>query len=598
MTKVVHPKNIVLCSDGTGNSGGYGADSNVYKTYKAVDVNTLGQYTFYGQGIGTEKSVNSKNKYWTAVSGAFGFGFRDNVLNLYHFLARTYVPGDAIFLFGFSRGAATVRALTGFINACGLLDTKHKSVQTDDNFDPELFQKKVEEAFDLYRKRDENEPERLIFKKEYAVHHNDHAPDGNLKIKFIGVWDTVSALGFPRNFSKYSKWFFDLVECLIELVPCWAYKFYDYKLNNSIENAYHALSIDDERKSFLPMVWNEYQKVCPYNKPDNKPEKKHFDGHVEQVWFAGVHSNVGGGYPRTGLSDVALQWMLTKATAHGLVFHPDHITAIQNSANIYDKLYDSRDGIGIYYRYGPRDLTALCDGQLKGKIAIHISAYKKIKEKSDTYAPDGIPGEFDVVEYDPADKAFSIVECQVSVANLPDPAKKEWAEQETKMKEIIKKRKMLYCTVVLLTVVILLVSGYFWGHPPESVTELNACEVKHIQIVQSPANEKASDIKTLAANPFYVYEQNASLTSNSNATPDFCKKANNRSLKGFADILRYLTPVYFENFITLVVEAYWWIFFGIMIPILVVLFNWRKKLINDLDKVCRKMCDLLPDRQD
>ena len=97
-------KNIVLCSDGTGNKGGYGEDTNVYKTYKAVDVFNVAQYTFYDQGVGTDKSDTNKNKYRTALAGAFGFGFRDNVLNLYQFLARSYVPGDTIFLFGFSRG--------------------------------------------------------------------------------------------------------------------------------------------------------------------------------------------------------------------------------------------------------------------------------------------------------------------------------------------------------------------------------------------------------------------------------------------------------------------------------------------------------------
>jgi hypothetical protein len=317
---------------------------------------------------------------------------------------------------------------------------------------------------------------------------------------------------------------------------------------------------------------------------------------VEQVWFAGVHSNVGGGYPRTGLSDVALQWMLTKAAAHGLVFHPDHITAIQNSANIYDKLYDSRDGIGIYYRYGPRDLRALCDSptgesKLKGEIAIHISAYKKIKEKSDAYAPDGIPGEFDVVECDPADKAISIKELQVNVKN------QEWKEHKAKMKDVINKRTCLHRIFVESTMIILLVSGWFWFSPPESVTELNACEVKHIQIVQHQANEKAFDIKTLAANPICVYEQNTCLIPDSDTAPDFCKKTN-WFLKLAADIMQFLTPVYFENFITYVVEVHWWILLGMVSTLLYLWLFWRKKLINDLDEVCRKMCDLLPGKDD
>ena len=151
-------KNIVLCSDGTGNKGGYGADSNVYKTYKAVDINNPGvdQYTFYDQGVGTDKSDTSKNKYRTALSGAFGFGFRDNVLHLYHFLARSYNPGDAIFLFGFSRGAATVRAFAGFINACGLIDISKHPVKPNGDFDSDRCERLVSHAFDCYKSKDKN----------------------------------------------------------------------------------------------------------------------------------------------------------------------------------------------------------------------------------------------------------------------------------------------------------------------------------------------------------------------------------------------------------------------------------------------------------
>ena len=561
-------KNIVLCSDGTGNKGGYGADSNVYKTYKAVDINTPGvdQYTFYDQGVGTDKSDTSKNKYRTALSGAFGFGFGDNVLHLYHFLARSYDTGDAIFLFGFSRGAATVRAFAGFINACGLVDRHHPSVQTNGTFDGDKFQNLVSRAFDCYKSKDKNIQQN--FKNQYAIKDDTYAPNGDLKIKFVGVWDTVSALGFPKDFSVLLEYFFAALDKITDRIPRWAHNFYDYELNNSIENAYHALSIDDERTTFHPLVWDE----------------KNFTGNVEQVWFAGVHSNVGGGYPRTGLSDVALQWMLTKAQAHGLVFHRDDITAIQDSANVYDKLYDSRDGVAIYYRYGPRNLVELCDKKLNGNIAIHLSAYKKIKELSDGYAPDGIPGNFDVVDIDSANPASSKVIHQVNVTQTI------WTSLETEMHKVIKTRKHLYRILVELTMAIIVVSGLFWVNPPESVMELNACEIEHIQIIPTqPANELSS----LTANPFFAYEQAVGSKPDLGTAPDFCKKATNRPLKGLADIMRYLTPVYFENFITYVVEVHWWIFVG-MLSTLFYLFSIRNSLINKLDKVCRDMSDLLP----
>jgi len=563
-------KNIVLCADGTGHRGGYGIDTNVYKTYKAVDINSQGvdQYTFYDQGVGTDKSDTSKNKYRTALSGAFGFGFRNNVLHLYHFLARSYNPGDAIFLFGFSRGAATVRAFAGFINACGLVDRNHSSVQTNGAFDGDKFQELVERAFECYQ-HNKNKPAQQKFKDQYALKDSIHAPNGDFKIKFVGVWDTVSALGFSQDFSLLLKWIFSTAEKISNMIPWLAHDFYDYELNNSIENAYHALSIDDERTTFHPLVWNE----------------KNFTGHVEQVWFAGVHSNVGGGYPRTGLSDIALQWMQSKAQAHGLVLYQDQLTAIQDSANIYDKLYDSRDGVAIYYRYGPRNLSKLCDNKLKGNIAIHLSAYKKIKELSDGYAPDSIPSSFDLVDIDPANPAAATV---IRKINAEQPGK--WAALANDMDEVIEKRKNLYRVFVELTMAIIVISGLFWVWPPASVVELNTCEKRQLQIAQTPYTNQ---FNALIANPFVVYEQSIDSNQDADTAPEFCKKANTPSFKWLADIARYLTPAYFENFITYVFEVHWWIFVG-MLSTLLYLSSIRKRCINKLDKVCRAMSDLLP----
>ncbi|MCB9504488.1 MAG: DUF2235 domain-containing protein, partial [Deferribacteres bacterium] len=124
-------KNIILCADGTGNKGGYSPDSNVYKMYKSVEIHDEGnpQIKFYDNGVGT-----GDNKIWRALSGAFGFGFKRNVCDLYAFLARNYEPGDRIYLFGFSRGAATIRAFSGFLHACGLMkstDQNGKSISDE-----------------------------------------------------------------------------------------------------------------------------------------------------------------------------------------------------------------------------------------------------------------------------------------------------------------------------------------------------------------------------------------------------------------------------------------------------------------------------------
>ena len=570
-------KNIVLCSDGTGNKGGYGEDSNVFKTYKATKVFDCDQYSFYDQGVGTDKSDNTKNKYWVAVSGAFGFGFRANVLHLYHFLIRTYNPGDTIFLFGFSRGAATVRAFAGFLNACGLIDRHHPNLKKSNNFDHDL-KILVEEAFECYRQRLKTPKMAQDFKEQYAVKDPAHAPDGNLKIKFVGVWDTVSALGFPdEDFSILLRLMGKLAKTVAEIVPGWSYKFYDYDLNNSIENAYHALSIDDKRKTFTPLVWNE----------------NGYMGHVEQVWFAGVHSNVGGGYPRTGLSDVALRWMLHKAQAQGLLLHPEHLVAIESGMNVYDKLYDSRDGFAIYYSYDPRNLATLCQDEktqqpkLKGKIALHITAYNKMKETSDSYTPYSLPPVFDVVDIDKEQVTRpTIVKKNVAV---PDSARQTWNELEASMQKIIQARKLLYTVFVETTMIILLVAGWMWVHQPQSVSELNACELNQVQIAQPAKTALApSDI---AATPLKVFEQ-AIAPTDSETPPKFCEKANSRPFKPVGDILRYLTPVYFENFITYVVEVQPWIFVALL-GALYYMNRKSKQYIDDLNRVCGKLCALL-----
>ena len=132
-------KNIILCADGTGNKGGYTPSSNVYRIYNAININDNPQIRFYDNGVGTEK-----NKYYRGLAGAFGLGFKSNVIDLYVYLSKNYKPGDQVYLFGFSRGAATVRAFTGFIATCGLIDGR--------NLDKYELKNRVNDAFDAYKR--------------------------------------------------------------------------------------------------------------------------------------------------------------------------------------------------------------------------------------------------------------------------------------------------------------------------------------------------------------------------------------------------------------------------------------------------------------
>ena len=312
-------KNIILCSDGTGNKGGQGADSNVFRIFNAIDIHdtNLVQITFYDDGVGT-----AKNRYLRAVSGAFGFGFKGNVRDLYEFLARYYKADedDKVFMFGFSRGAATIRAFAGMVQECGLLDIRNSACQKGGKFDEGEFQKQIDLAMRAYEKIKSDRSLATAFRAK-AVKHDANAPNGALQIEMIGVWDTVSALGFPQDWSLAIDWIFRVADKLSETL--FPHNFYNYQLNRSVKNVYHALAIDDERMTFHPKVWNE--------EDDDRPIE------IEQVWFAGVHSNVGGGYPRSGMSMVALDWMMARAAGHGIHFNKAAREKARAAANVHGR---------------------------------------------------------------------------------------------------------------------------------------------------------------------------------------------------------------------------------------------------------------------
>lgn len=432
-------KNIILCSDGTGNKGGDGVGTNVYKLYNAVDIHDgeNPQITFYDNGVGT-----SKNKYIRALTGAFGVGFKQNVEDLYEFLARNYATGDQIYVFGFSRGAATVRAFAGMVQWCGLLDTKDAAYWQNGNFDETKFQCDIDAAMRAYKKIRKNPSIAKEFKSQHSVKDDKFAPDGDLKIKFIGVWDTVSALGFPQDWSWAVNWIFALLEKILDWL--WPHSFYEYQLNRSVEFVYHALAIDDERKTFHPQVWNE---ILP-----DRPKK------IEQVWFSGAHSNVGGGYPRAGLSTVALDWMMTRAQHHGVAFNNFDLSRAQETANVHGKLYDSRDGAAVYYRYSPRDIETLCTNR-KGErkiarpVKFHKSVIERIEMGTSRYAPGFLPYE------------FLVTETPINVQPVPMRAAASQAAWKAHKKEIglwVAVRKTLYRLFVETTVITVAVTTVFY----------------------------------------------------------------------------------------------------------------------------------------
>ena len=201
-------------------------------------------------------------------------------------------------------------------------------------------------------------------------------PTGRSASRFVGVWDTVAAVGLPFK----------------ELTDFWnafihPFKFPDFKLSPQVQAACQALAIDDERHTFSPMMWDE--------------ESEEDKDRIEQVWFAGVHSNVGGGYPKQGMSLVALDWMMRRAELAGLRFVESERERYFLLQNVHDKLYNSRSGPKVFYRYKPRDVAKICaDNHVEPQI--HVTALERLAHATQGYAPGNLPATFTIATTDPA----------------------------------------------------------------------------------------------------------------------------------------------------------------------------------------------------
>ena len=369
------PKNIILCSDGTGNRGGKGQGTNVWRLHNYIDLNRHKadparprQLSYYDDGVGTEDIRLLK-----VLGGAFGWGLSRNIRELYYFLVQNYEPGDNIFLFGFSRGAFTVRSLAGLIGTCGIIDRTKATSHEDLN-------QKVKEVYKAYRRahREKNRDIALEFGRDYCFK--------NRTIRCVGVWDTVDAIGVP----------FDELRTVIDRI--FNISFHKHDLGDYVEHGFHALSIDDERQTFHPVMWNEKESAKVRHDGTLQDRRKNS---VQQVWFAGVHSNVGGGYPKQGLSYISLYWMMHKASGLGLDFEPGALEQVRRKADAMDKLYDSRSGAAFFYRYLPRDIDALCEKNCEdGKARIHFSVLERIDSQVLDYAPGNFPRNFTLVSTD------------------------------------------------------------------------------------------------------------------------------------------------------------------------------------------------------
>lgn len=262
-------KRIVFCADGTWDTPA--TNSNVYRLYKALTLSS-DQVTFYDDGVGADATGLSH-----LLQGAFGQGLFQKIQDGYTKIAHVYEAGDEVYLFGFSRGAYTARSLAGMIANCGL----PTGAFTDDC---------VTQAFAAYR-----DP----VNRSSILAGLGRCHLGDVAIRMIGVWDTVGSLGIPAIFGQVDPKIFG---------------FLDTGLHPDVKNAYQCLAIDEMRAQFPATLWTSTP----------APGQT-----IEQVWFSGCHSDVGGGTPLgtgvdagTRLCDITLGWMAAKAQAQGLTIDP------------------------------------------------------------------------------------------------------------------------------------------------------------------------------------------------------------------------------------------------------------------------------------
>ena len=371
-------KNIVVCSDGTWQRGGKTPSSNVWRIFQAVDrhSNNSGgnakQLTYYDDGVGTN------NLRWLRlVGGAFGWGLSRNIRQAYAFLCLNYEPGDHIYLFGFSRGAFTVRSLAGMVLDIGLLQ-RAALLKAGNNREKVL--KKLLRAHrstpEKSWRKEEGHWEKARHKRlRKAYELGDFEPEAlrnDIKIRCVGVWDTVDAVGVP--FDNLKGWIRFVSRHLFSLR---AWQFANHELHKSVEHGYQALALDEERKTFRPDIWKTQLGGDCY-----------CDDRIEQVWFAGTHSNVGGGNPKDALALVTLDWMMQKATACGLRFTPGKLEDAQADADAHGKIHDSRAGLGAFYRYELRQPYCKSGGDcVRSRLPrVHVSAIRRTVRRTNFYA--------------------------------------------------------------------------------------------------------------------------------------------------------------------------------------------------------------------
>jgi uncharacterized protein (DUF2235 family) len=343
-------KRLAIFCDGTWNQLASPHNTNVVLGAQAVlprSKDGINQASYYNEGVGTSYLVSRRLSRW--IAGGLGLGLFDKIAEAYRFLVLNYELGDEIYVFGFSRGAYTARSLAGMITHCGILRREHIE--------------NVPRAFNFYKTRTSDmRSDSVNAKKFRAVHsyrtlmdeeernwRREHYPQSDLEslplfeITYLGVWDTVGALGMPKHLGFSTN----------------KYQFHDASLSGRVASARHAVAIDEMRKSFEPALWDNLEELR--NTRGNRDD-------YEQLWFPGDHGSVGGGGDITGLSDSALLWILEGAERKGLELDRGLLGAWRQRTQSMAPLHNSSEGHGFMHRLyskaprkGPASLNELSE---------------------------------------------------------------------------------------------------------------------------------------------------------------------------------------------------------------------------------------------
>jgi uncharacterized protein (DUF2235 family) len=365
-------RKLVLFADGTGNAFTT-QESSVWRLYEALDHTQPDQIAYYIKGVGTAG--------WAplaALDGATGIGVPGNVRKLYRFLCWNWREGDEIYIFGFSRGAFTARTLASLIASQGLVPAEIDKVAVSHV----EMQRNTMAAWREYRKASvgyRSLPtiwivrwirDVLIYLYHLVLGHRSYAKvreamDGRkqIEIEFLGLFDTVEAFGVPVEELRLAiDW------------AIWPISFRNHRLSKTVKRACHALALDDERTTFHPL------RIDQRDPPQGQV--------VKEVWFTGVHSDIGGGYPDSTLSFVPLVWMADQLDGR-LRFQDGTIEHFREYQSAIGPMHDSRSGAAVLYRYGPRPIADRKEDG--GSPVVHFAVVERMLHGCDNYAPLMLP---------------------------------------------------------------------------------------------------------------------------------------------------------------------------------------------------------------